>query len=103
MNHKIQLLIILFFTALSLYAQKLHTYDKVFQGETYKSFYSYQIKAPSFIIYKLYKGGGTIKRTDMTFTGTYPHFNYSNSGYDKGHLADAEDFAYSKEKIIIYF
>lgn len=103
MKQKIVLLIILFFTAVCLYAQKLHSYDKILQGETYKSFYSYQIKAPSFIIYKLYKGGGNIKRTGMTFTGTYPHFNYSNSGYDKGHLADAEDFAYNKEKLLSTF
>jgi DNA/RNA endonuclease G (NUC1) len=30
---------------------------------------------------------------------TLPHFQYTNSGYDRGHLANAEDFAYSEESL----
>ena len=75
------------------YAQKV---DTIIVEKAYRSYYSYQVKAPLFVVYKLYKGGGDESRKGMTFKSKFPHFKYDNSGYDKGHLANAEDFSYDK-------
>jgi DNA/RNA endonuclease G (NUC1) len=86
---------------LSIIAQKIHKYDQVIDMTYYKSFYSKDIMAPSFVIYKLYKGGGDVSRSGMNFKAydNLPHFSYRLTGYDKGHLANAEDFAWSKESL----
>lgn len=75
------------------YAQNV---DLIIKEKCYRSYYSYEVKAPLFVVYKLYKGGGDESRKGMSFKGKYPHFKYAHSGYDKGHMANAEDFAYDK-------
>lgn len=78
------------------YSQTIEKYDRIIKEKCYVSYYSNKIEGPSFVVYKLYKGGGDVSRESMIFTSPYKHFNYSHSGYDKGHLCPAEDFAYDK-------
>ena len=71
--------------------------DTIFQNAAYSSYYSFQLKAPIAVEYKLYKGGGDCNRSKFHFRAnkyTATNKDYSHSGYDKGHLANAEDFAY---------
>lgn len=84
----------LFFT-LTINAQTIHTYDTIIDMHYYKAYYSKSIQASSFVIYKLYKGGGDVNRANYSFIGyrNLPYFNYYKSGYDRGHLVPAEDFA----------
>jgi endonuclease G, mitochondrial len=77
--------------------------DTIVSTPIYKSYFSYSTHTPLFVAYKLYKGGGTHSRTGMRFksdpklqTATYS--DYDKSGYDIGHMANAEDFAYDCEK-----
>ncbi len=83
------------------YSQKIEKYDTIITLQTYKSYYSYTLESPSFVIYKLYKGGGNISRNKLNFVkyNKLPHFNYSKSGYDKGHLCNAEDMANDSVKL----
>lgn len=78
-------------------SQTFNKVDTIIKEKNYISFYSFDIKAPVFIIYKLYKGGGNSSRKNMFFKSNLSHFEYKKSGYDIGHLANAEDFAYNKE------
>lgn len=71
--------------------------DTIIKEKCYISYYSYKIKGPSYVVYKLYKGGGNIPRKGMSFKSKLPHFIYPKSNYDIGHMCDAKDFAYNKE------
>lgn len=87
------------FLIVSLYAhsQTIEKWNIALNMTYYQSYYSHKIQAPAMVIYKLYKGGGKYQRTGMdfrTFRGL-PHYQYLRSGYDKGHLCNAEDMAWS--------
>jgi endonuclease G len=90
-------LLFLFFTLASLVtnAQQVDTLIKM---SAYKSYYSYQVKNPLYVTYTLSKGGGDCNRAKFTFKSCGINAandeDYSGTGYDKGHLANAEDFAY---------
>ncbi len=77
------------------------TYDTIIQTPIYTSYFSYKQKVPAVIKYKLYKGGGKCDRKNFYFTNdikklrTATNKDYSGSGYDKGHMVNAEDFAYN--------
>jgi DNA/RNA endonuclease G (NUC1) len=64
----------------------------------YESIVSKKLLLPTQVSYKLYKGGGNCDRSGFSFKNDskipLKEKEYMNSGYDKGHLANAEDFAY---------
>lgn len=72
--------------------------DTIIKNEAYTSYYSYKMKAPLLVVYKLSNGGGDCKRDGLDFKTaglkTASDTDYKGTGYDKGHLANAEDFAY---------
>lgn len=54
---------------------------------------------PVYVKYKLYKGGGNCERSNKWINDSQYKMigdeSYVGSGYEKGHLANAEDFAYN--------
>ncbi len=95
-------------------AENKNKVDTIIQMNAYKSFFSYNLKEPLMVTYKLHKGGGTCSRDYYTFNTKSKYilpyngillkqnlFNHSNFAsdndydkrYDKGHLANSEDFA----------
>jgi len=101
------LFLLLFLSCLAGNAQALPSRSRVFVVDTafverYKNdiitvYYDTYLKTPLCISYKLYKGGGDCSRAKMSFKSSGPTAkpsDYRNSGYDSGHLCNAEDFAY---------
>jgi len=94
---KIFFFVLLFFYQNS-FAQRI---DTVVKKDVYTSYFSYQLKAPLYVVYYLYKGGGDCSRERMNFKKefkTASASDYLKSGYDKGHLVNAEDFAFDCDK-----
>lgn len=66
----------------------------------YKANFSNKFHQPRWVSYTLYKGGGDCNRDHFSFKNdfdsalTATDHDYAGSGYDKGHLANAEDFAF---------
>lgn len=80
--------------------------------QVYKSYFNYALKEPLYVTYQLYKGGGDCDRDAQNFSFKKCGINsavsadYENSPYDRGHLANAEDFAdncANEEKTFCYF
>jgi endonuclease G len=77
--------------------------DTIINKQFYKSYYDVDIKQPILVAYKLYKGGGTCRRDKFRFKNdtqipTLTLEDYQGSGFDMGHLANAEDFAFDCQK-----
>lgn len=84
-------------------AKSNYKVDTIINKGIYQSYFSYKYREPIFVAYKLYKGGGDCSREAFHFINdtkilTATDKDYSASGYDKGHLANAEDFASDCEK-----
>lgn len=86
--------------------------DTIIKTGIYKSYFCYSLKEPLYVTYTLYKGGGGCDRDEQSFSfkkcgvETATDDDYSNSGLDKGHLANAEDFAFDcdkEEKTFCYY
>lgn len=91
-------LLILFFLPLFAFGQ-----DTVIQKGIYTSYFSYKEHNPLYVVYKLYKGGGTCSRAAFKFiTDGLPNSatasDYAHSGFDEGHLVNAADFAFDCKK-----
>lgn len=75
-------------------------YDTIIHTRIYNSYYSNVDRCPVVVTYKLYHGGGDVSREGMSFINDIPtiktasYKDYAKSGYDKGHMVNAEDFAY---------
>jgi endonuclease G len=93
-------LLTLIFTLFSIYSfsQKI---DTIITNDVYTSYFSFEVKNPLLVVYKLHDGGGDCSRVGMSFTTDHISHtkiacasDYSHSGYDEGHMCNAEDFAY---------
>ena len=90
---------ILFFVFMTIGLVIIAQSDTVIKTPIYTSYYSMNLKAPLMVTYKLVNGGGKCSRTgmnfklDSAFKKTAHPIDYKESGFDKGHLANAEDFA----------
>lgn len=103
------LLLLQFFILLTSYGQKV---DTVINTGVYKSYFSYGIKAPLYVTYTLFRGGGACDRKKQGFhfkqdaiDPTSKSTDYIHTNYEKGHLANAEDFAFDclKQEITFRF
>lgn len=93
------LLITIIFNAFVANSQTISV-DTIIKQKKYTSYFSYTLKTPLYVSYLLYKGGGECDRTGYRFqTGGVKNsqdaYDYKGSGYDEGHLANAEDFSYN--------
>jgi len=94
---------LLLFTALSVFSIKAISQEKidtVITNAAYSSYFCKSVKQPLYVSYKLYKGGGDCDRAGFRFKNdteleTATQKDYAATGYDQGHLANAEDFAYN--------
>lgn len=86
------LFLVLFIFPISLISQEV-----IIKNGLYETKYSYYHKSPIWVKYELYKGGGDCNRSKFSFIeskGTADNDDFVGSGFDKGHLVPAEDFAY---------
>ena len=74
--------------------------DTVIRTSIYTSYFNYSLHEPLYVVYSLYKGGGKCDRSgDVFVTDGLPYSatdkDYSHSGYDEGHEANSQDFAFN--------
>lgn len=84
-------IIILLFTSTFSFSQ----IDTI-KTSIYTSIFDNSLKQVLYVKYDLYRGGGDCDRKSLTFKeyeNTLSNKDYVGSGLDKGHLANAEDFA----------
>ena len=97
----IHVLVFLFF--IQSFSQKI---DQIVNKEIYTSYYSTELKVPLYVVYYLNNGGGDYPRDKLRFIEgfkTAKNSDYSKSGYDRGHLVSAEDFAFDYRKEALTF
>ena len=101
--------IILFSFVSEGYSQLLKI-DTLLDMRIYESYFNLKLKEPLYVTYILFKGGGDCDREVEGFDFKVDGFkksatddDYVGSGFDKGHLANAEDFAFDCDKEEITF
>lgn len=89
----------------TIMCQEQLPFDTVIDRGIYRSYFNCKYSSVSFVRYTLYRGGGTQSRKGMAFRHTCGAkvFPYNRSGYDKGHLTPAQDFAYDREAMLATF
>jgi len=76
----------------------------IIENGIYKASFNNSYRQSTYIRYYLYKGGGDCDREKFSFKNDDPRLltatdaDYIGSDYDKGHLANAEDFAFDCAK-----
>jgi endonuclease G len=90
--------VLFFVVGNQLFAQPI---DTIVNKQVYRSYYNFKMKSPLYVVYYLYKGGGDCSRKNLRFVSEYRtalNSDYVKSGYQRGHLVNAEDFAFDCEK-----
>jgi endonuclease G len=91
-------LLFLLLSLLSMTLSAQYKADTAITNEAYTAYVNKRLRQPLYVKYKLYKGGGTCKRATNWVNDTKLKLvnedQYKGTIYDKGHLANAEDFAY---------
>jgi DNA/RNA endonuclease G (NUC1) len=104
MNKRIFLSILIWITfSFTTFGQKI---DQIVNKEIYTSYFSNELKVPLYVVYYLNNGGGDFSRSKLRFIeerNTAKNSDYSKSGYDRGHLVSAEDFAFDYRKEALTF
>lgn len=89
-------LLITLITKLSIYSQ--YNVDTIITNEAYSAYINKELGQALYVKYKLYKGGGKCQRPTNWINDTklklVDENQYKGTLYDRGHLANAEDFAY---------
>ncbi len=81
------------------FSQNKLIYDTLIVNQAYSSYYSFKYKSPIVVSYVLYHGGGDCSREHFKFKNDILRLksntddDFYHSGYDRGHMANAEDFA----------
>ena len=97
---KILTVLLVFSNTILVFSQ---TIDTIIKTTILTSYFNYETHNPLFVSYYLYQGGGDCSRKGLNFkTGglkqSATQKDYAHSGYDIGHMANAEDFANDCEK-----
>ena len=91
--------ILLLCTMVSLPLFGQYKVDTTIINEAYTSYVNKELGQPLYVKYKLYTGGGKCLRATNWVNDTkltlVNENQYKGTLYDKGHLANAEDFAYN--------
>lgn len=96
--------VILFFICILIWSNSIA--QIIVNKKIYKVSFSNELHVPRWVSYTLYQGGGPCDRTKegFRFKNDEPDLacakdgDYSGSDYEKGHLANAEDFAFDCKK-----
>jgi endonuclease G len=95
--------LLFFLFLIQSFSQKI---DQVVNKVIYTSYYSNDLKSPLYVVHYLTNGGGDFSRSKLRFmegTNTASNKDYAKSGYDRGHLVSAEDFAFDPNKEALTF
>ncbi len=100
----VSVLIIYFLASLISLRSFSQKVDLVINKGVYTSYYSTDLKVPLYVVHYLSNGGGDFSRSKLRFIeekNSARNSDYAKSGYDRGHLVSAEDFAfdYSKQSL----